>query len=209
MLSGLSQTLLKITSPGVPDFYQGAELWDLRLVDPDNRGPIDFEMRRDLLAGVCATCASVAGEDAEAMVTSWRDGRIKLHVVSRSLEFSRRQQDLIHEGDYLPLRAKGPQSERIIAFARRHGGNWVITVTPRCVASVQAPITGAEARRKFWDGSELVLPEDAPNTWRNIFATRDATVIQVADRRLDLGKVFDGFPVALLVPAGAKPAESS
>src|SRR6201987_237423 len=103
MLNGLSQTLLKATCPGVPDCYQGAELWDLRLVDPDNRGTIDFDQRRELAGMLRETYESQNGENIERMLASWQDGLVKMHVLKRALNARTEKPDLFLDGEYLPV----------------------------------------------------------------------------------------------------------
>ena len=112
-VNGLAQTLLKLTAPGVPDTYQGCELWDLSLVDPDNRRPVDFELRRAF---------SSKRADAGALLASWRDGRIKQHVVARTLALRRRHPELFETGHYEPLEAEGALADRVVAFAAAPNG---------------------------------------------------------------------------------------
>jgi (1->4)-alpha-D-glucan 1-alpha-D-glucosylmutase len=200
MLNGLSQTLLKATCPGVPDCYQGAELWDLRLVDPDNRGTIDFEKRRELAGVLRETYESQNGENIERMLASWQDGLVKMHVLKRALNARTANPDLFLDGEYLPIEIRGQHKDRVIAFARRKGNYWVISVSVRCVASLQAPIVGCAERREFWKQTELVLPSGAPVTWTNALAG-NAAAISSATGRLSVGAAFEGFPLALLLPA--------
>jgi (1->4)-alpha-D-glucan 1-alpha-D-glucosylmutase len=199
MLNGLAQTLLKITCPGVPDCYQGSELWDLRLVDPDNRGPIEFQTRAASLASLrCgshfSTCQAV-----EDLLKRWPDGAVKMHTLAQALKVRNENAALLQSGDYVPLQAEGPHADRVIAFARVHSGNWLIVVSPRCVASLNAPIFGAGERQAFWSNTTLTLPEAAPQNWRNKFAQNTEKPIEVCNHRLDLGQAFGAFPVALLL----------
>ena len=106
MLNGLSQTLLKITAPGVPDFYQGSELWDLRLVDPDNRGPIDFERRIALLQGLQREAISRTGGLAAQLWESWADGTIKLYVIWKALQLRQKWNGLFTDGDFCPRKCR-------------------------------------------------------------------------------------------------------
>lgn len=192
MMNGLSQTLLKVACPGVPDCYQGAELWDLRLVDPDNRGAIDYQTRRAALAGADG---DVAPED---LLLSWQDARVKLHVAKRSLAARDRNSALFTKGRYLPLDASGTHADRIVAFARVYEGSWIIAVVPRCIASVRAPITGAEERTQFWKTTRLRLPETAPLEWVNLLGRDDSPGISTNKEGASLGDVFHDFPLALL-----------
>jgi len=130
-VNSLAQTLLKIASPGVPDFYQGTELWDFSLVDPDNRRPVDFARRQRLLAELQAQDR----EDPAGLVTRlmqrWPDESVKLHVIQRALAMRRRQPELFLEGDYQPLEIDGPRAEHLCALARRNERRWLIAVVPR------------------------------------------------------------------------------
>ena len=126
-LNGLAQTLLKLTVPGVPDTYQGTELWDLTLVDPDNRRPVDFAQRLDWLEQAAAPADLLA---------SWRDGRVKQHVIARALALRRRAPELFLQGDYQPLATTGTHAERILAFARRGPEGAAIVVVPRLAAAL-------------------------------------------------------------------------
>ncbi len=201
MLNGLAQTLLKATCPGVPDCYQGSELWDLRLVDPDNRGTIDFETRRTKLGQLHEKCGAKCGHDTEEMLRSWRDGRVKLQVLTQTLNARKEQPDLFLDGDYRPLQTEGSHSDRLIAFARRNANQWMISVTPRCVASLHAPILGQDERRDFWRDTWLRLPVDAPEKWINVLADGSTTSISAGGHGLCVGDPFETFPLALLLPA--------
>ncbi|HVD84927.1 MAG TPA: malto-oligosyltrehalose synthase, partial [Bradyrhizobium sp.] len=126
-LNSLSQITLKATIPGVPDFYQGTEFWDLSLVDPDNRRPVDFAER-------AAVLASLAAPDWESLAQNWSNGHLKLawtrHLLKLRTEFS----DVFAHGDYQPLEIAGPHRDHVIAFARRHGRDAVITAVAKSFA---------------------------------------------------------------------------
>jgi (1->4)-alpha-D-glucan 1-alpha-D-glucosylmutase len=199
MMNGLSQTLLKTTCPGVPDCYQGSELWDLRLVDPDNRGTIDFEKRRELAAALREAYKSQNGQNIEKMLESWQNGLVKMHVLNRALNARKENPDLFLDGEYLPIEVKGEHKDRVVAFARENGNDWLVSITVRCVASVQAPVIGPEKRRDFWNQAELILPNGAPARWINTLAGGEAG-ISSATGRLNLGAAFESFPLALLRP---------
>jgi (1->4)-alpha-D-glucan 1-alpha-D-glucosylmutase len=123
-LNSLSQVTLKATMPGVPDFYQGTEFWDLSLVDPDNRRPVDFAERATALK-------AVEPPDWRALANHWPDGRIKLAWTRHLLKLRGEWPELFAKGDYEPLDVSGPHRDHVVAFARRHGHRAVITVVAR------------------------------------------------------------------------------
>ncbi len=201
MYNSLSQTLLKLAAPGAPDLYQGTELWDLSLVDPDNRRPVDYARRRQMLAQVIQDTAA-AGPDlvklARELVNTKADGRIKLYVIHKTLTFRRQHVPLFLEGEYVPLEAAGVQREHVCAFAQRTGAETVVAVVPRLVTRLNAdgPLLG----RKVWGDTWLALPVDKPGTrYRNLFTGEVVDLLERAGRpALLLETVFAGFPVALL-----------
>jgi (1->4)-alpha-D-glucan 1-alpha-D-glucosylmutase len=140
--NALSQLVLKLTSPGVADIYQGGELWDFNLVDPDNRRPVDFAMRARLLDDLEPLLRSAAAGDAQAakgvraLLEDWPSGRIKLFVTAALLRARRERPDLFLEGEYLPIDVSGASAGRLVAFARRRGSCGVLVVAPHLVAPV-------------------------------------------------------------------------
>jgi (1->4)-alpha-D-glucan 1-alpha-D-glucosylmutase len=126
-LNSLSQLTLKATLPGVPDFYQGTEFWDLSLVDPDNRRPVDFSARGDALA-------SLKSPGWDRLARNWHDGRLKLAWTRRLLELRTELADVFARGDYQPLEVSGPHGDHVIAFARRHGRNAAVILVGRLFA---------------------------------------------------------------------------
>ncbi len=161
MLNSLSQTLLKITSPGTPDFYQGTELWDFSLADPDNRRHVDFKTRQDLLKKLkkqTGTGRKDLTGLAEELLRDWRDGRIKLYVTFQALNYRRENGSLFAEGLYLPLKVEGKFNKNICAFARQREEKTVLVIVPRLLAglglSPEAPPLG-----KVWEDSRLVMPD--------------------------------------------------
>ena len=199
MLNSLAQTLLKMTAPGVPDFYQGTELWDLSLVDPDNRRPVDFVRRKMLLAELRRREQSGRAELLEELLFSWPDGRVKLYLIYKVLNFRREHRELFQMGDYFPLDADGKFREHICAFARRLDGRWVIIAAPRLlmriVTSGCLPLGAA-----VWQQERLALPAKAPTAWRNILTGETLTALQTKAGRkaLVLREIFASVPVAFL-----------
>src|SRR5205814_1229919 len=131
MLNSLSQTLLKTTAPGVPDFYQGTELWAFTLVDPDNRRPVDYELRRAMLSTLSEVGEGDLTEFAEGLLEWPEDGRVKMYVTTRALNFRRERAELFARGEYVPLPASGRRAESVVAFARERDGDAAIAIAAR------------------------------------------------------------------------------
>jgi (1->4)-alpha-D-glucan 1-alpha-D-glucosylmutase len=201
MLNGLGQVVLKVASPGVPDLYQGSELWDLRLVDPDNRGPVDFPKRGAMLAALFGAPNWNCSRYVQDLLENWRDGRVKLYVLAQALRLRHKYPNLFTCGEYQPLKATGPHRDRLLAFARVDGHDHAIAVIPRCIAGVRAPVLGAD-RSDFWQDTLLELPNKAAGRWVNVFAGASAPAVSIGKRGISLADVFGGFPVALMLPAG-------
>ena len=197
MLNALSQTLLKIVSPGTPDIYQGSELWDLRLVDPDNRQPVDFEKRRTMLEEIRAKEAEGKILPSE-WLRNWRDGRIKLYLIWKALRFRKEHQELFGRGDFREIEVSGPRSGNVAAFARTFKTQSLVVAVPRWLAR-EAGTFDPENVGAFWDDTSISLPARTPGTWKNLFTSEE---IQSEDSKdpctLVVGKIFGRFPVALL-----------
>ncbi len=169
-LNSLSQLVIKLGAPGVPDFYQGNELWDLSLVDPDNRRTVDFALRETLLRDLINDAAS-ATAFARNLLSSWSDGRIKLYVTWIGLQLRRQNPGLFLHGEYIPLNASGPLADHVIAFARRFEGRWVIFAATRFFRHLTQPQqlpAGA-----MWNDTLLDLPA-CPDNWQNILTDEPA-----------------------------------
>jgi (1->4)-alpha-D-glucan 1-alpha-D-glucosylmutase len=199
MYNSLAQTVLKINAPGVPDFYQGTELWDFNLVDPDNRRLIDFAKRRQLLTSLPADDDGDLIELVSRLITNPQDGRIKLYLTSRALRFRRERQALFAEGDYLPLAARGRKESHVIAFARILRKQAAVAVTGRFftrLTRLNQPPTGSDV----WGDSAVALNYvSAAGLYREVFTgQRIRAEHSGAGVELPLAQVFAHLPVALL-----------
>ncbi|MBI2877823.1 MAG: malto-oligosyltrehalose synthase [Candidatus Tectomicrobia bacterium] len=194
LFNSLSQTLLKLTAPGIPDLYQGSELWDLSLVDPDNRRPVDFEAREKFLRQIQAQEETGLLPLIEELLATREDGRIKLFTLYRTLKARRDHRELFEGGDYLPLRTAGPFSKQVIAFARWKEGRGAVIVVPRFLASLIQPgeLPRGEA---VWQDTSVELPAEAPAWWRHLLTDQ---VIH-GERRLWVGEIFQHLPLGLLL----------
>ena len=189
-LNSLSQTLLKLTAPGVPDIYQGAELWDLSLVDPDNRRPVDFGLRRQLLD-------SDTSRDAADLLADWRSGAIKLSIVLKALQARAEQPTLFTTGNYASLDTGGAQKGSILASLRSDGTQAAITIVPIRASTLLSGHDQPQVAPESWGDTYLTLPpERAGRQWRNVFT---GETISATNGRLRIAEILAQFPVALLV----------
>jgi (1->4)-alpha-D-glucan 1-alpha-D-glucosylmutase len=205
----LAQLQLKLACPGVADFYQGSELWRYTLVDPDNRGAVDYARRRNLLAELKGL-AELNGQEltaaARRLVDCVEDGRIKLYVTSRGLTFRRAHGPLFLDGAYVPLATAGAKAGHVCAFARTRGDEAVLAAVPRLVVG----LTGGEARpplgEPVWRDTRLLLaPEEEGRQYRHLYTGEVLTVAAYeGGSALLLAEVLAHFPVALLerLPGG-------
>src|SRR5581483_766174 len=131
-INSLTQLLLKLTSPGVPDIYQGHEIWDYSLVDPDNRQPVDYKRRREMLEGLTTA-------NARDLMGNWPDGQIKMFLTQRILQFRHQHVELFERGEYLPVTAAGTFAESCVSFARHLGDKWIVVIAPRLSSRVGFP----------------------------------------------------------------------
>jgi (1->4)-alpha-D-glucan 1-alpha-D-glucosylmutase len=193
-VNSLAQLVLKVASPGVPDFYQGTEMWELNLVDPDNRRPVDYGLRRqaldDMLAqamksGPLSVCRDV--------LRTLSDGRIKLWTTHGSLAARNRMPEVFQRGEYVPVTVTNGHKEHVLAFSR---GGKAIAVVPRFAHTMMGGKTQLPLK-DAWGDSELLLPDLKDVVLENIFS---GELMRVgANGRLEMRRVFAEFPVALLV----------
>ncbi len=191
-LNGLAQTLLKLTVPGVPDSYQGTELWDLSLVDPDNRRPVDFDLRHRWLADP---------QPMAELLRDWRSGRIKQHLIARTLALRKRQPALFRDGDYLPLTSAGAHAERIVAFARRIDQALAIVIVPRLIAPLLGDDDLPLPPPATWVDTAVELPEGWSGPLRDELTGRQHAM--PPSGRLAIAEVLAELPVALLSATSA------
>jgi (1->4)-alpha-D-glucan 1-alpha-D-glucosylmutase len=190
-----------LTAPGVPELYQGAELWDLNLVDPDNRRPVDFTRRQAALTAlrgrIEAAGADLAGLAGE-LLEQRHDGRVKLYVIQRGLAYRREHPQLFLRGDYVPLEVSGARANHGCAFARSHGEEEVIVVVPRLLSPLIGP--GMPVGSPVWGESAVILPGGGSRVYRNLFTAETFESEDTRDGQptLPLGAVFSQFPVAIL-----------
>jgi (1->4)-alpha-D-glucan 1-alpha-D-glucosylmutase len=176
--------LLKLTSPGVPDIYQGNEIWDYSLVDPDNRRPVDYKQRREMLE-------SLATANPRDLVRNWADGRIKMLLTQRVLQFRREHVELFQRGEYLPLTPSGALAESCVSFARQLGDQWIVVIAPRLSSRVGFPPIA-----ESWQDTTLEIPETLSlEHAHDLFTCRP---VPVQDRCVKLADALPVLPFAVI-----------
>ncbi len=191
LLNGVCQALLKITAPGIPDLYQGTELWELRLVDPDNRQDVDYEARRQRLAGLDREATSEQAELADRLLRDLPDGRLKLYVTSRGLRLRRERPRVFREGEHVALAATGATAPHVVSFARRLFESEVVVATGRFFTRLGDPPVGEAA----W--GEERLEGCLGGSYRDLL-TGERLVTEGSRPGWPLARVFAHLPLALL-----------
>jgi (1->4)-alpha-D-glucan 1-alpha-D-glucosylmutase len=166
-VNSIAQVLLKIAAPGVPDFYQGTELWSLTLVDPDNRRPVDYELRARVLDELSPHVAAPGAAGMRAALESWQDGRVKMLVTALALQCRGRHPDLFGRGDYFPITVVGARADHVVAFARILGNEACLLAVPRWTARLAGQQAALPTGARTWRDTHLALPSALRRTWRN------------------------------------------
>ncbi|MFW6140745.1 MAG: malto-oligosyltrehalose synthase [Acidobacteriota bacterium] len=189
IFNSLSQVLLKMTLPGVPDFYQGCELWDLNLVDPDNRRPVDFKSHRKALQEIKEN-----KENPNFLAQLWKDresGRIKMYLIWKTLQVRKKFHLVFQKGEYLPLQISGAKKNHIMAFARRYRDNWILVIVPRFVSGLIRE--NQSLAQAAWQDTRAVLPPEAPQVWEQVLTGEPGKF----DREIQASSIFKTSPVVL------------
>ncbi len=196
-MNSLSQTLLKLTAPGVPDTYQGTEFWDYSMVDPDNRRTVDFRSRGDALERL-DSWTQVGAAHLSNLCEHWQDGHIKLYLVHRALQLRNQLPEIFANGDYIPCPTGGPFSDRIVAYARRLGTQTVIVVAPRLMLEFVRNESGLHLA-EHWNGTYVEVPTGVTGPFTNVLSQREVPLHMVGDEsRLFVDDVLAHFPCGLL-----------
>jgi (1->4)-alpha-D-glucan 1-alpha-D-glucosylmutase len=208
--NGYAQILMKMMSPGIPDFFQGTELWQFALTDPDNRRPVDYQKITRLFGQLNADGLNVSQLNAAEpnaqqpssqplrdMLMNWKDGLLKLYLMKQALNYRAAQRELFMRGDYVALETSAEKRENVCAFARSRQNIWAITAVPRLPSKLAKPGSFPTGRDSWGDG-KLMLPARAPSTWKNLF-TGDTLEVPKGTRALQLADVFASLPFAILV----------
>ena len=212
VVNSLAQVLLKISTPGIPDFFQGSELWDLSLVDPDNRQPVDFSLRQRFLTEMEPLLQMPPPDLPQhlsalfELLSHWGDGRIKMFVTVCGLRFRKRLPDLFLQGEYLPLQVEGERADHVVAFLRQHNGQFSLTAVPRLAAGLMQPDLKWPVGESVWKDTAILLPPSFQERSRLVDRFTHKHLSLLADNgslRLPVKNVFSFLPLALLTDPDA------
>ena len=197
-INSLSQTLIKLTSPGVPDTFQGNELWDFSLVDPDNRRPVDYERRRKAFESIRKFGAEPDESAISSLLATPEDGRLKLYLIWKTLCLRKQYPDIFQQGEYFPLTVEGANADHVVAFLRMFESASVLVVVPRMVATLlgdsNLPPVGAD----LWRNTHIVLPSRSNyGKLQNIFTGEVADLPTANQANIGVGEALAHFPAAL------------
>ena len=184
-MSSLAQLALKLTVPGVPDIYQGTELWDFSLVDPDNRVPVDFAVRQN----------SLEGGLLEKIASNWMDGRIKQFIIARVLAVRRKMPTVFLQGAYVPVEVAGSMSRHFVAFARIDGSSHAIVVVCRAIARLLSKDKGLHVSASHWKDTRILIPKELQGTFSDALAPKHQLSIGA---EIGAGEIFTALPIAFL-----------
>jgi len=203
LYNSLAQLAIKIAAPGIPDFYQGTELWDFSLVDPDNRRPVDYERRRKLIAELHQRIAGGDGRTplAAELMADPADDRLKLYTTTMMLRFRRERAALFQHADYVPLACDGERRDHAFAFARTYDKSVVLLVVPRLVATLVPDAEVPPIGERVWTDTRLAVPETDARCYRQVLTDECVKVSwQDGITSVRLADVFAHLPVAMLEP---------
>lgn len=196
VFNSLAQVLLKATSPGIPDFYQGTELWDLSLVDPDNRRPVDYRPRKQMLLQLQRDFENNPAALLDLLLADPRHPKIKLFTIWRTLSFRAQHPELFAHGDYIPGKISGARADHIIAFFRHYRGQWSLTVVPRFVCTLQAGQQRLPLGPMGWKDTCIQLPEAIASSGSlNVFSEEP---VESNAGSFSVAELLSAFPVALV-----------
>lgn len=200
--NSLAQLLIKITAPGVPDFYQGTEFWDLNLVDPDNRRPVDYGLRRTVLASLRSAEDSDQARQTllHDLLTHRADGRIKLWLTTEGLRYRREHAALFQQGEYVPLQVTGAKREHLFAFARLHGDQAVVVVVPRLLTGVVEDPADLAVGEGVWGDTKVTMPSwKEGSLYQNVLTGRQSVTVPDEGRQVvAAAEILAECPVALM-----------
>jgi 4-alpha-glucanotransferase len=204
IINSLTKVLLKFTCPGIPDVYQGCELWDFNMVDPDNRRPVNYEQRIEWLDKISKEKEEHQDELLKLLWENRADGNIKLWLIHNLLKERKENQELFHEGHYIPLKVKGAHKKHIIAFARRHKDTWYVVASAIHTASL-CKKQGKKVSEIDWENTRIVLPDEAPENWNGLLHKISGT----NKKGIEVGQLFKDLPLAFIKMKHAETSRSA
>lgn len=194
IINSLTQLTLKCTSPGVPDIYQGTELWDLTLVDPDNRQPVDYGQRHQLLQKMIEENKAGARTMLDKLAQNPFDGKIKLWLTYTLLNFRKENPDLFLKGHYVPMEVEGNLKQHIMGFARNHNDQWLLVVVPLITSSLSGKPSGEYLSELDWQNTNVVFPEKMNGEWRNLLTGEKHDI----NGAISVSEIFGSTGIGLL-----------
>ncbi|PVH25120.1 malto-oligosyltrehalose synthase [Sphingobacterium corticibacter] len=187
--NSLNQLALKLTCPGIPDIYQGSELWELGFVDPDNRRPVDYALRQTYLEKIKA---SPLQDQTSVLWEERHSGKIKLALLHHLLRMRADHADVFRDGLYQPLEVSGKYKRHVLAYARKYRQDWVVVVIPLHLAAIAK--SASEDIRKFdWEDTHIILPEDQEIHWQHAWSD-----VRTDAKQMDINTLFGDLPIAVL-----------
>ncbi|MDG5815960.1 malto-oligosyltrehalose synthase [Chitinispirillales bacterium ANBcel5] len=193
--NSLSQLILKCCSPGVPDLYQGTELWDLNLVDPDNRRPVDYDLRSSMLSDIAIMEEQDYCDFLTKSLSHPENGAVKLFLLHQLLKLRNSCPTLFECGSYAPLRIEGEHKNHLVAFSRHHNDQYLIAVVPRLLTNVYQQNSSLSNSDQVWSTTAVEVPASFPNHFKNVLTGKSVDVVG-ADSTV--GELFKDFPGAVL-----------
>ena len=200
LYNALSQVALKIGCPGIPDFYQGSEIWNLTLVDPDNRRPVDFEHGQRLAKTIPSDESDITETALRDLMESYEDGRIKCYVTRALLNYRKAHRELFQQGDYAPLETHGEKRHNLCAFQRTWSNQEVIVVVPRLLHDIIPDPTVPALGHRVWGDTGVALRNGDPATRYRHVLTNQRIAAQVGESgaRLAVSDIFQQLPLAVM-----------
>jgi (1->4)-alpha-D-glucan 1-alpha-D-glucosylmutase len=195
--NSLSQTLLKLTSPGVPDIYQGNDLWDFSLVDPDNRRPVDYSRRQRAFESIRKWGGNPDVTSVSRLLENPEDGRLKLYLIWKTLCLRKEWPGVFQRGEYLPLTVQGEKANHVVAFIRKTDDASVLVVAPRLVAGLIGDSNLEPIGSRVWQDTHISVPFCGFfEKYRNVF-TGEGMDLPKADTKIAVSELLAHFPAAL------------
>jgi (1->4)-alpha-D-glucan 1-alpha-D-glucosylmutase len=195
----VSQTLLKLTTPGVPDIYQGNDLLDFSLVDPDNRRAIDYGKRQQAFESIRKWSANPDATSVSRLLETPEDGRLKLYLIWKTLCLRKQWPDLFQQGEYVPLSVYGARANHVVAFMRKSGQASVLVVVPRLIANLLPDSNLPPTGPTVWEDTHIVVPtRGSSEKYLNVL-TGESVDFSRADAKIAIAELLAHFPAALCV----------